>query len=778
MSQMLNHEFSRKMFLKGGGALIVAFSAGGAAGAGTARAAESPFASNGPTDLSAVDTFISVHSDNTVSLRSGFVELGQGSPTGLLMIAAEELDVEMGQMRHVRADTNVTPNAGGTSASNTIALGGPRVRSAAATAKQALLALASAQLGVPAASLTVSKGVVSGGGRSITYGQLIGDRLFNVPMAAASVDPGVGPAKAPARYTLVGTSPPRIDIPDKVIGKYTYVHNVRVPGMLHGRIVRPRGQMVYGFGAPVVSVDEASIKHLRGARVVRKGDFVGVVADDEYVAVQAAAQLRVQWAEPPARLSGSGNMIKQMRAQDGAGGSVQSYQRITGDVETGLKSAAHVVSGSYSFSWNALQPIGADCAVAWVTADGALVYCGTSSLNGTRGQVSRATGLPTSQVRIVYYETASSFGGQQSGNLDIPKAAAVMSQLAGAPVRLQFERWDDHGWASYGPGALIDIRAGADAKGNIVGYDAASFYPQYKDFNTDTTEELALAKRPGPSVINFSSGAGFAVTPGVPGQAASLMYPGIMYSLPNERWLLKSLPLHDTWLKAQWLRSGSAPLYGFGSEQVIDELARRVGIDPVAFRVQNLSRASNRNRLLTVIDAVAKAAKWEPRVPASNLSDAKVVTGRGFAAYDSKSASATVADVQVDKSSGKIVVEHVYSATSGNLVISPGLVENQIVGAIIQMTSRTLQEQLVYSKTNVTGLDWVTYPILRFKEHPRVTSVVVQHSDLPPIGVGEPVSDSIPAAIANAFFDATGVRIHDAPMTPGRVRAALEAARA
>jgi len=702
MSQVLSRELSRRTFLKGGGALVVGFAAGGAA-AGAAHAAESPFASNGPTDLSSVDSFIVVHPDNTVSLRSGFVELGQGSPTGLLMIAAEELDVEMGQMSHVRADTNVTPNAGGTSASNTIAVGGPRVRSAAASAKQALLALASAQLGVPVASLTVSKGVVSGGGRSVTYGQLIGDRLFNVPMAAASVDPGVGPAKAPAQYRLVGTSPPRIDIPDKVTGAYTYIHNVRVPGMLHGRIVRPRGQAVYGSGAPVVSVDEGSIEHLKGARVVRKGDFIGVVAADEYTAVQAAAQLRVRWAEPPARLAGNGNMVAQMRAQDGAGGSVQSYARNAGDVDSGLRSAAHVVSGSYSFSWNALQPIGADCAVALVTADGALVYCCTSSLSGTRGQVSRATGVPMERVRIVYYESASSFGGAQSGNLDIPKAAAVMSQLAGAPVRLQFQRWDDHGWASYGPGALLDARVGADAKGNLIGFDVATFYPQYKDFNTDTTEELALAKKPGPSVINFSAGAGFAVTPGLTDRAASLMYPGIMYSLPNERWLLKSLPLQDNWLKAQWIRSGSAPLYGFGSEQLIDELAHRVGMDPVAFRLQNLSRASNRDRLLTVIDAVTKAAKWEPRVTASRLSDANVVTGRGFALYDSKSASGTIADVEVDKSTGKITVKHVYSATSGNLVISPGLVENQIVGAITQMTSRTLHEQLTYTKTNVTG---------------------------------------------------------------------------
>jgi nicotinate dehydrogenase subunit B len=750
MEALMDKEFSRKTFLKGGGALVIGFSLAGSALAGKAAGAD-------PTDLGAVDTFIAIHADNTASIRTGQVELGQGTTTGLLMIAAEELAMDLSQLSHVRTDTAATPYTGGTWASHGISQAGPMVRAAAATARQALVQLAADKLGVPERTLVVSKGVVCGAGRSVSYGDLLGDHVFNVRMAAPTLDPGVAPAKPPTAYTLVGKRAPRIDIPEKVAGLYTYIHDVRVPGMLHGRVVRPRGQMVYGFGAPVLSVDASSIAHIPDVRIVRQRDFVGVVSPREYHAVQAAAQLKVRWAQPPAKWLGNGNMVEQMRAQDGAGDSRQLYLLDVGDVDRALENAAHVVTDSFAFSHNALQPIGADCAVADVTPNGAVVFCSSSDLVATRRQVSRVTGLREDQVRVIHYEASSSFGGAQPGNLDIPKAAAVMSQLAGAPVRLQWMRWDDHGWASYGPGTLMDIRAGVDANGHIVAYDLTRFYPQYKDFNTDTTEEL-LGKSPGPSVIPYSAPGSFAVLPGIVTKAPLLMYPGVMYNLPNQRFLIKSLPLRDNWFKAQWVRSGPAPISGFGSEQIIDELARRAGFDPIEFRLRNLSRATNRDRLLAVIDA------------------APVVSGRGFGVFDSVSPSATVADVEVNTKTGKLTVKHIFSAASGNLNINPGLVENQITGAAVQMTSRTVLEELRYSRSRVTSLDWVTYPILRFKDAPDVTPVVVQRIDQPPIGVGEPVSESIPAAIANAFFDATGVRMHTTPMTPPRVRGALEAA--
>jgi nicotinate dehydrogenase subunit B len=783
---ILEKEFSRHSFLKGGGALIIGFSVVGASFAGKARAATDPFESSGPFDNSQVDTWIAIHADNTASIKSGRIDLGQGSGTGLLMIAGEELSMDMDQLIHVRHDTNVTPDTGETSASNSITLAGPAVRAAAATAHQALLGLAAIQLGTSAANLSVKSGVVSAGGRTVSYGELVGGKLFNVSMPASydlqdvnqfgatvGLPAGVAPGKPVAAYALVGTSPPRIEIPAIVTGSYIYVQSVRVPGMLHGRRVLPRGQRVYGSGAPVVSVDASSISHLPDVRILRRGDFIGVVAPKEYDAIQAAAQLKVIWADPPPALSGNGDTFQAMRAQDSAGKSSQSIKLNTGNVDAGFASATHINSQTYKFPFNSLQALGPDCAVADVTANGAVVFCDSSSAYESRGALSRILGLPENVVRVIYYPNSSSFGGGQPANLDIPQAAAVMSQLAGVPVRLQHMRWDETGWGTYSPGLMADIRGGIDSKGNIVAYDTAAFYPQYMSFDfINTTEQLI----------------GVPLSPSYPD---GWYYPATMYNIPNQRFILKSLALENQWLKVQWNRSGSSPHMAFASEQMIDELAHAAKMDPVAFRLQNLTQDTNgnlpaedtqiRSTLLPLINAVTKAANWQPKVSASNLSDATTVTGRGFAwFYDNSegtnSQAATVVDLEVNKKTGKIVVKHVFQGLSAGLIISPGLIENQIVGAMNYITSRTVVEQLSFTKTSVTSLDWVSYPILRFKEAPKVTPVVVQRTDLQPLGAGEPVSMAATAAIANAFFDATGVRMRQAPLTPPRVRAALKAA--
>ena len=281
-------EFSRKTFLKGGGALVVGLAVAPAAQAFNDPKAVSPFhtgAVAGPPPANQIDSWIAIHADNTASIYSGRVNLGQGTPNGLLMIAGEELDLDLAQLKWVEADSNVTPDSGVTVGSSSIRSAGPQVRAAGASAKQALLALAATQLGVPVASLSVKSGVVSGGGKTITYGQLIGDKLFNAPLVAATLNPGQAPAKQPSTYTLVGTRPPRIDIPDKVTGKFTYIHSVRTPGMLHARVVRPSGQGNYGVTPTPLSVDESSIKRLGDVQIVRKGSFLAVVSPHEYNAI-------------------------------------------------------------------------------------------------------------------------------------------------------------------------------------------------------------------------------------------------------------------------------------------------------------------------------------------------------------------------------------------------------------------------------------------------------------------------------------------------------------
>jgi nicotinate dehydrogenase subunit B len=791
---MHEKEFSRTTFLKGGGALIIGFSMAGLSG--RAQAATSPYASNGPPDQNLIDSWITINADNTASIRANTMFRGTGSETSIMMIAAEELDLDLSQIVHMQADTNVSPDTGSKGASNTVTKAGTAIRTAAAAARQALLDLASTQLGVPKAQLSVSKGVVSGGGKSVTYGALLGGKLFNVTMPGSyqlqnvtqridfGLPPGVAPAKPVDQYKLVGTRAPRVEIPAIVTGTHVFVQNIKIPGMIHGRVVRP-AQAVYGFGAPIISVDESSIKHLPDARVVRQGDFLGVVAKHEYDAIQAAAQLKVQWADAPAAFSGHADQYQWMRDLDKAGKAVQTptawFQQnpSKGDVDRGLASAAHVVNATYKWPAHVHNPMGPNCCVADVTPNGARIFASTQGTYGTRTAVAAAIGMPVNKVQVTAPATGGSFGTPTDNDANV--AAALMSKLAGAPVRVQFMRWDEIGWAYTSPTSLMDIKAGVDAQGNMIAFDFTHFYPQYVSGPT-ASAELAGA----PLAVPSSSITGNFY----PHRMYSVMDPG--NPATSNRLLTKSVPNQGNYMRGAFMRAGSAPAALWAGEQVVDDLARAVNMDPVAFRRKNVTQldegpfTTERRGLLAVLDAVTKAANWQPKVTGSKLSTANIVTGRGVAWSNIYRSSqngaygwtqhAAVADVSVNKKTGKVTVKHIYGASAVGLAINPGLVENQIIGGLTQVASRLLVEEYRFNKQYVTSRDYVSYPIMRFKDAPMVTPIVVQQSDLRAKGVGEDVSVPAAAAIANAFFDATGIRMTTAPYTPARVRAALKAA--
>jgi nicotinate dehydrogenase subunit B len=786
-------EFSRKSFVKGGGALIVGFSVVGAGiGAKAAHAADDPFASNGPYDQTSVDSWITIHADNTASLKIGKVEMGQGTPTGLLMIAAEELDMDFGQLKMVSHDTNITPNQGASVGSQGIQTGGKQTRAAAAAAKTALLGLASTNLGVPVASLSVSKGVVSGGGKTVTYGQLIGDKFFNVQITTASV-PGnaTTPAQAVAgspgtkpvsQYKLVGLRGiQRVDIPTKVTGGYTFVHNIRLPSMLHGRVVRPRGQGAYGTGtAPaIVSVDESSIKHIPGAQIVRTGDFLGVVAPKEYDAIQAAAQLKVKWADmPPIRPVG--NLFKGMRDDDSAGKAPARIAVNQGDVDAGLKSATKTLIQSYKYHYTGHLPIGPSCCVADVTPNGARIFSNSQDLYTTRGLIKAVldkvmnTNYPANRIRLTYVEGSSVYGSAPYN--DANQAAAIMSALTGKPVRLQFMRWDEHGWDNYGPAQLTDIRAGIDAKGNLTAFEYTALGIPY--WTTPPSQQQVKA--------GTGTGGDAAFAPTGP---LDTTISGSQYNIPNWRVIGKSLPLQNNYFKVSFLRAPNAPQSSFAAEQAIDELAYMAGMDPVAFRLQNVATTATdpAQRWKNVLTNVAKDVNWQPKVAASKLSDADVVTGRGIAfGFYSNTMSCCVADIEVNKKTGKILTKTLHVAGDAGLIVYPEGSENNEEGAALQGLSRALVEEVTFNSKGVTSLDWVTYPMLRFKDSPKVFIHGLSRTDVPDpsgpgsrtTGSGEPALAPIGAAVANAFFDATGARIREAPMTPARVRAVLKAAKA
>jgi nicotinate dehydrogenase subunit B len=745
MTTIAKLALSRRDLLKGS-ALIVGFNIAGPLtnplldSLATSAAAGTP-------DPELLDSWIAVHADNTATVFMGKVELGQGTTTGMLQIAAEELDLAMNQISAARIDTDVTPNQGPAVASLSIMDNGPQLRAAAAEARQALGQLAAAKLNAPMGRLSVRNGVVTvdgDPGRAVTYGDLIGNRQFNVRIT------GKAPQKPVARYGLVTTRVPRVDIPDKVSGKYVYMQHGRVPNMLHGRIVRPRGQGAYGDGAKVISIDTSSIDDIAGARVVRRGDFVGVVAEREWDAVRAAEKLKVAW-DVPARLPAPGKLFEAMRASR----TTDSVIVETGEVPAALARAAHVVSATYYGPYQSHAPFAPSCALADVGAGSALVMCSTQFPHGVRNMLAQTLGLPADQVRVQYYEGAGVFG--RACHDDCAIASAVMSQAVGRPVRVQFMRWDELGWDNYGPAHLADVRAGVDAAGNIVAFEYDGWHHGWN--TAETSQELALG---GP------------VQPPVSGRARLVNKETLsaVYAMPNVRLVNHHVPGLDGYLKGGNLRSPLDLSISFASEQTIDELAHAVRLDPVVFRRRNMTDP----RWLGVMDAVAHAAGWAPRVAHAALSGDKVVTGRGIAlGTHIVSYGAAIADIEVDRESGEIRVTHLYGALDAGLVVNPALVENQIEGMLVQATSRALIEEVQFTQTHVTSLDWKSYPVLRFADHPRVTPIVVQRLNDRSTGAGEEVMGAAVGAIANAFFDATGARMREYPMTPDRVRAVLRA---
>jgi CO/xanthine dehydrogenase Mo-binding subunit len=745
---LTDNRFTRRSFVKGTGALVVGFSLAGGSLAGKASAAPTRGEVAGPPDPTRIDSWISVNADNTVTLLQGRVELGQGSPTGLLQIAAEELDVAFDQVKLVRNDTNVTPDQGSTSGSSSISRAGPQVRQAAAEARHALLGLAATRLGVPAASLKVEKGVVSAGGKSVSYGELVGGKLFNASFT------GKAPQKPVSAYKVVTSRIPRIDIPDKVSGKYTYMQNVRVPGMLHGRIVRPRGQGAWGTGAKPVSIDAKSIKNIPGVRIVRRGDFVGVVAPREYDAIQAAAQLKVKWADQP-ELPGNGDVFGRMREQAGK----DSVKVDEGNLASGFAKAAKTLSASYTYAYQMHGSLGPVCSIADVKGGSAMVLCSSQNIYSTRSDLSKLLGMDAKSIRVQYLEGSGCYGGNPQN--DVAQAAGIMSQAVGKPVRVQFMRWDEHGWDNYGPAQVTDVRAAVDAKGKIVAYDYTGYMIPY--FTQQSSTELAGFPIPDPT--KGFTGTGFVDLDNV----------GAQYAIANKKVVSRPVDALSGYLKTTFLRAPSAPQALFASEQMIDELAHAAGVDPVEFRRQNIAD----ERWLGALNTVAAAAKWQPKVANSSAQSGNVVSGRGIAIGGFASSYAgVVADIDVNRKTGKIVVKHLYASQDAGLAVNPALVENQMEGNLIQGASRALMEEVVFSKSRVTSTDWSTYRILRFKDAPNVTTAVIQRTDQRSTGSGEPPTAPVAAAIANAFFDATGVRIRQAPMTPGKVRATLANAKA
>ena len=765
----------RREFLKSAGVVIAAFSIGGKLRAQTQLAGRvARGVVSGPPDPNDVDSWIAINADNTATIYSGYVDLGQGGPTALMQIAAEELDLGFEQVKTVPVDTFVSTN-GLTLASRTAAIGGTETRAAAAEARRVLLELAAKHLDAPTEELTVARGVVSTGrGRAVTYAELVADKAFDRKFTQFSYNGGIelpresGDHAVPKLrdgYRIVGTRVARADIAEKVKGTYRFVQHVRLPGMLHARIVWPRGQGAHGISNPTVaSIDESSIADIPGARIVRRNDLVAVVAEREWDAVRAARQLKVTWEPFAAALPGHEGLFDSFRSA----ATNDLIDTDTGDVNGALARGPHAISSTYRGPYQSHGTMAPNCAVADVKADSALIICSSQALFQMRFGLAQLLGLPIEKIRLQYSPGSNTYGNSCYG--EVANAAAVLSQEVGTPVRLQLSREDEHGWDNYGPALLSDVRAAANAEGKLTALEYRAWVHATAWF--ETASQLALGTPPPTG--------GFGVERAGPGGAGLFsvhLSQTDMYEVANRR-IVNHRVTGPGYLRTGALRAPMDPSTYFALEGAMDELAHAAKLDPYEFRRRNISHA----RWLGVLEATTQAAKWTPRVAASQLSDARIVRGRGIGLGthhlpqnqgNRVTYAAAVVDIEVNKDTGKIVAKHVYGAMDCGLAINPGIVESQIVGMCVHGTSLALCEEVAFDTTNVTSLDWSSYQTLRFGDHPAVTPILIQRLHEQSSGAGEEVLPAVVAAIGNAFFDATGVRLRQYPLTPKRVLAAL-----
>jgi CO/xanthine dehydrogenase Mo-binding subunit/aerobic-type carbon monoxide dehydrogenase small subunit (CoxS/CutS family) len=730
-------DLTRRHFL-GGAALFVSFAfAAREAGAQPARQLDAPRA---PLDAQQVDSFLAIHPDGAITIYTSKVDVGTGMRIAIAQMAAEELGVPVGRITVVDGDTGQCPNSGGTGGSTGVTRGGTAVRQAAATARLALLRLGAERLKTPIADLTIADGVVRRrtAGRGVGIGGLVrGQRLM------VAVDPAA-PLAAPSTYTVVGTSPLRPDVPAKCRGRYTYIQDFSVPGMLHARVIRPPA-----VGARLTSVDESSVSSLPDVRVVRLDSFLAVVASHEWAAVRAASALKSAWTEAR-ELPGHDRLEPYLRA-----GVVDRDQTFVdrGRVNEALAGAAKTLTASYFWPCQSHASLGPSCAVADVRADRATVWTSSQVTYGLRATLARVFGLPAETMRVIFVEGSGSYG--TNGADHAAADALLLSKTLRRPVRVQWSRQDEHAWDPKGPQQLLDLRASLDAGGRLTGWQTEMWIP---------------TNRRGARILLAADAAGI---PQDSGRDAAAIYENGDPSYAIDHVRVVAHWLRDTPLNPSNLRAPGKPANVFAVESFTDEIAAAVNVDPLAFRRQRLADP----RALEALSRAADAFGWQPR-PSPNPRRAQGgrLVGQGMAYVRYKQAEnyvATFMEVAVDPASGEIAVARVVCAHDGGLVVNPDALKNQIEGAIAQTLSRALHEEVQFDTARVTSVDWASYPILRFPELPAIEVILIERRDQPPWGAGEAATVPVAAALGNAFFDATGVRLRRVPFTRARVRDAL-----
>jgi CO/xanthine dehydrogenase Mo-binding subunit len=761
---------TRRDFMHSGGVLIVSLASGAvidprllgqARGGGTA-------ASPDPRQL---DSWLAIAADGTVTAHTGKCEFGQGLFTAQLQLIAEELSVPVTRIRLIQCDTAVTPDQGTTSGSQSSPtnFNDRNLALAAATAREALLQRASERLGVSVNQLVVSDGVVSDSidpTNRVSYGALVSGGQWSIPLSATAK------RKPAGEWTVLGQSVPRVDMTALVTGTFEFVHNVRVDGMVHGRVVRPPE-----VGATLVDIDEKSVADRPGViKIVRRNNFLGVVCATPWQAVQAARALKATWT-PGTRLPVASTFYDYLRRQPARNALVVD----SGNVDAALSTATTVVRATYLHPYQMHGSMGTSCAVADVSNGRATIWSPTQSVYPVRNTAAMILGLAPDRVRVIYVRGSGCYG--INGADTVSYDAAVMSQAVGRPVRVQLSRQDEMAWENYGFAYAIDQRVALDAQGSIVAWDCESWNaalggrPGYETpGNVITGSLLGFSPAPfapravaaTPAAFNNGSNAAPSYVTGCVGASC-----GGTGTVKRERVLTHTI--RSPFFTGP-LRSPSRLQNTFAHESFLDEIAARVKADPVQYRLRHLRDP----RLIEAVKAAATAARWEPRPsPRTNRPLNGRAGGRGIACvlYEGDNGyCALVAEVDVDQANGRIFVTRLVASQDCGPISSPDGMKNQIEGGALQGLSRALGEAVTWDDTKVTSIDWQSYHTLTLgADVPVIDSVLINRPDQRAMGAGETTITLTAAAVGNAVFDATGARLREVPFTPERVMAALAA---
>ena len=728
-------------------------------------------------DFRKLDSWIVIHEDNTATFYVGKTDCGQGTGTAFRQMMADELDIAYEKTSCIMGSTDITVDQGGSGGSDAIQTDGWPMRRVAAEARRVLLEMASTRLGVPVDQLAVSAGVITvkaDGSKRVTYGQLIGGKRFNVALTGNNVDAttGVAKVKTVQELKIVGQSPQRYDIPAKVDGSLKWAVDVKLPGMVHARNVKPPVA-----GAKLTGIDEASVRSMPGfIKVVSKGNYVAVVCEREEQAINAARQLKVSWEKPAtAPFPASENLFQYMRS---ATPTSSSNPSVTGNPDAAFAGAATVIEAEYDVPFQGHTAFGPAHAMADPSNGQMTIYSNDMKSYGMRAGVAAFLGMPRDKVRVVWMEGPQGYGRTAAD--DAGCEAAYLAKEIGRPVRIQWMRNEETAWDTKAPAFTFKLRGGLDAAGNLVAYDYTARAADYNHLGYNEPDTVLIAQLMGSRRARPAAG--------------SSATPSEMYAIPNRRMAthVVSLPLvWETPLRTGNLRDPNGPQATFASESFIDELAAAAKADPIAFRLKLLTAGTGddsgfkRARSIAAVKAVAQAYGWDSRPSPKPRATGDVLTGRGMAySFRSQTVVAQIAEVEVNRQTGRVWVKRLVCAHDCGLVINPEGLRRTIECGMLHSLSRALYEEVQFDTEKVTSVDWVSSPSLTHADAPERIDVVLVNGDpnpnrpdLPQYGGGETICKPLIAAVANAIYDATGVRLRRMPFRSGRVLEALKTAR-